>query len=133
MTLDEFLAQEAAKPFVWALNDCTMMCDRWVRLKLGVSPVAAGPIVYGDRDTALAVLPRLPLIMNAAMRRAGIAKTASPQRGDVGLVVVGERIGPAIHAGGHWITRHEDGFFTAPLANVWKAWRICGHASARST
>lgn len=133
MTLDEFLAGEAAKPFAWALNDCTMMCDRWVRLKRDVSPVAAGPIVYSDKESALVILPRLPLIMNAGMRRAGLVKTTSPQRGDVGLVIVGGRIGPAIHTGGHWITRHEDGFFTAPLANVWKAWRVCDHALAHST
>jgi hypothetical protein len=124
MTIDEFIAAEAAKPFVWALNDCTMMCDRWVRLQRGVSPVEAGPILYSDRDTAFAVLPRLPQIMNRAMRLAGLKKTAAPQVGDVGLVVFGSRIGPALHAGTHWITRHEDGFMAAPLANVWKAWSI---------
>jgi hypothetical protein len=124
MTIEEFIAAEAAKPFAWARNDCTMMCDRWVQLMRGVSPVEAGPIVYSNRDSALAILPRLPQIMNRAMRIAGLEKTSQPQIGAVGLVIFGNRIGPALHAGQHWLTRHEDGFMAAPLTNVWKAWEV---------
>ena len=124
MTVEEFIAAEAAKPFAWARNDCTMMCDRWIRLRRGVSPVAAGLILYSDRDTAFALLPRLPQLMNRGMRRVGLQKTSAPHAGDVGLVIFGDRIGPALHAGTHWITRHEDGFMAAPLKNFWKAWAI---------
>jgi hypothetical protein len=124
MTVEEFIAAEAAKPFAWAETDCTAMCDRWITLRRGVSPIAAGLILYHDRDTAFALLPRLPQIMNRGMRRAGLVKTAVPQAGDVGLVLFGKRIGPALHAGSHWITRHEDGFMAAPIENVWKAWAI---------
>lgn len=124
MDLRDFLAAEAQKPFAWGTVDCTMMCDRWVQLCRGVSPVEAGPIPYGDRASALAILPRLPMLMNRAMRRAGLQKVKVPREGDVGLVLFGRRIGPAIHAGAHWITRHEDGFMAAPLDHCWKAWRI---------
>lgn len=124
MTLQSFLRAEAAKPFAWATADCTAMCDRWVRLRRGASPVEAGRIIYCDRDGAMKLLPRLAAMMNRGMRRAGLEKTADPREGDVGLVLIEGRIGPAIHAGTHWITRHEDGFIAAPLHNVWKAWRI---------
>jgi hypothetical protein len=124
MTVEEFIAAEAAKPFAWGETDCTMMCDRWVRLRRGVSPVEVGPILYSDRDSAFDILPRLPQIMNRAMRKAGLKKTGVPQVGDVGLVIFGNRIGPALHTGAHWITRHEDGLWAAPLGNVWKAWAI---------
>lgn len=124
MTIEEFIAAEAAKPFAWARNDCTMMCDRWVQLMRSVSPVDVGQIRYGDRDSAMVILHRLPHLMNRAMRIAGLNKTPAPHAGDVGLVVFGNRIGPALHSGRHWITRHEDGFMAAPLNNVWKAWAI---------
>jgi hypothetical protein len=124
MIVEEFIAAEAAKPFGWAVSDCTAMCDRWVRLRRGVSPVEAGRIAYGDRDSALRLLPRLAAMMSRGMRRAGLSKTLEPRKGDVGLVLFDGRIGPAIHAGTHWITRHEDGFIGAPLGNVWKAWRV---------
>lgn len=124
MTAAEFLAAEAAKPFAWAQTDCASMCDRWVRMRRGVSPLDAGSIHYRDRDGAMAILRRLAPMMSRGMRKAGLAKTAEPREGDVGLVLVNGRIGPAILAGDHWITRHEDGFIAAPLGNVWKAWRI---------
>lgn len=124
MTLDEFIAAEAAAPFAWARFDCTMMCDRWVRLRRSVSPVEAGPIRYRDEASALAILPRLPLLMNRAMRKAGLSATDAPGAGDVGLVIAAGRIGPAIHAGAFWITRHRDGFWTAPADDFVKAWRI---------
>lgn len=124
INVEEFLRAEAARPFAWATADCTAMCDRWVRLRRGVSPVEAGCIIYRDRESALRLLPRLAATMNRGMHRAGLEKTAKPKEGDVGLVLFDGRIGPAIHAGSHWITRHESGFIAAPLQNVWKAWRI---------
>lgn len=124
MTVEEFLRAEASQPFAWATADCTAMCDRWVRMRRGVSPVAAGLILYADRDGAMRLLPRLAAMMSRGMRRAGLEKTDSPQKGDVGLVLFENRIGPAIHAGAHWITRHEGGWIAAPLQNVWKAWRV---------
>lgn len=126
MSLDEFLAAEAAKPFAWALNDCTMMCDRWVRIRCGVSPVEAGPITYGDHAGAIALLPHLPQVMNRAMRKAGLSKTLKPVIGDIGLILFDGRCGPALLAGNLWVTRHEDGFIAVPRANVWKVWSLCG-------
>lgn len=124
MTVEEFIAAEAAKPFVRAVNDCTMMCDRWVQMRRGVSPVKAGGIVYHDEATAKAIEPRIAQLMNRAMRRAGIAKTDNPQLGDVGLVVFGRNIGPAILVGGMWITRHREGLVAVPRENYWKAWAV---------
>lgn len=125
MTPEEFVAAEAAKPFVRAVNDCTMMCDRWVQLKRGISPVQAGGIVYHDDVTAMALEPRIAQLMNRAMRRAGLSKTDNPQSGDVGLAVFGKNIGPAILVGDVWITRHREGLVAVPRANYWKAWAVC--------
>lgn len=124
MTVEEFIAAEAAKPFVRAVNDCTMMCDRWVRLRRGVSPVKAGGIVYHDDDTARAIEPRIAQLMNRAMRRAGLSKTNDPKTGDVGLAVFGKNIGPAILVGGLWVARHREGMVAVPRENFWKAWAI---------
>lgn len=124
MTLEEFMAAEAAEPFAWARFDCTMMCDRWVRLRRGVSPVEAGPIRYSDEASAMRILPRLPMLMNRAMRKAGLEPTREPRKGDVGLVAHAGRAGPAIHSGACWITRHRGGFWTAPAAGFLKAWSI---------
>lgn len=124
MTVEEFIRAEAAKPFGWAVTDCTAMCDRWVRMRRGVSPVESGRIIYSDRAGAMKLLPRIAAMMSRGMRKAGLRKTTEPRKGDVGLVLFDGRMGPAIHAGTHWITRHETGFAAVPLENVWKAWRI---------
>ena len=112
-TVEEHIRAFAAQPFVRAKTDCTGMCDRWVWINRGVSPVELGGIVYHDDESAMAIVSRIAPLMNRGMRRAGLKVTANPKKGDVGLVIFNGQMGPAIHAGTHWITRHVDGFLAA--------------------
>jgi hypothetical protein len=124
MTVEEYIAAEAKRPFIIAVTDCAAMCDRWVALRTGKSVFSLAGVNYATQEEATKLASHLPARINRAMRVAGFQKTADPQIGDVGIAIFDGRLGPAIHAGTHWITRHNDGFIAAPIGNFWKAWRI---------
>lgn len=126
MTLDEFIAAEAAKPFAWGVTDCCSTANRWVMIRRGISPISLDEW-DGSRESALECIHHpyaLPARMNRALRKAGIRRTKDPHAGDIGLVMFDGRACVAIHAGSHWFSRHTDGLIGAPLDAVWKAWAI---------
>lgn len=127
MTIDEFIAAEAEKPFGWGATDCATTADRWVQIARGISPMDALGRRHHDEAEARAWMTEfggLSIAFNRAMRAAGMKKTQEPEVGDLGLVIFEGRMCIAIHAGTFWFSRHEDGLVGAPLGNVWKAWAI---------
>ncbi len=126
MTVDEFVAAEAARPFEWGVSDCASTCDRWVAHATGVSPLD----VYGRRHDSEAEAEawlaeaNLAVLMNRAMRAAGFKKTRDPQPGDVGLIVVAGKLCAAIFTGRLWFSHDAAGVVGAPPGTVWKAWGV---------
>lgn len=127
MTIEEFIAAEAAKPFAWGTSDCASTADRWVWTQTGFSPLTAYGRVHKSEFEArewLSCPGGLAVAVNRVMRACGFEKTKAPQLGDVGLVMSAGRLCVAIHAGRFWFSRDEDGLIGAPLDSVWKTWRI---------
>lgn len=127
MTVDEYILQETAKPFVFGQTDCATTADRWMRGIVGFSLLSHfGREIKNDADAKawLQSPGGIAVGVNRVMRAAGMKKTKDPQKGDVGLIVHEGKLCVAIHAGTFWFSRHEGGFIGAPLAAVWKAWRI---------
>lgn len=131
MTVEEFVAQEAALPRY--PGACCVMADRWVRLRRGFSPLARyGRMPDTDEATrAWLVEPGgIAVAVNRVMRCAGFAKTGAPDVGDVGLILHGEAcagrhpVSLAILGALGWYSRNSRGLFTAPRDAVWKAWAI---------
>ncbi|MDH6229604.1 hypothetical protein M2281_000176 [Mesorhizobium soli] len=127
MTVEEFIAAEAAKPFAWGETDCASTADRWVEQVRGFSPMALFGRRHRTRDEAMAWLAEPGGIMIAfcqVMRMSGLRQIFSPQLGDVGMAILDRRACIAIHAGHCWFSRHEDGLVGVPLNNVWRAWEV---------
>lgn len=127
MTISDFIAAEAAKPFAWGKTDCASTADRWVAMVKGFSPMARYGRHHQSRDEAQAWLAEpgsIAVAFNRVMRAAGFRRTTEPKAGDLGLVIFDGRMCIAIHTGSIWFSRHEDGLVGAPLKNVWKAWAI---------
>lgn len=127
MTISEFVAAEAARPFAWGVTDCASTADRWVQLVRCFSPMERYGRHHQNRDEAHAWLAEtggLAVPFNRVMRAAGFRRTSEPKTGDLGLVILDGRLCIAIHAETFWFSRHEDGLVGAPLENVWKAWAI---------
>jgi hypothetical protein len=127
--LESFIAAEARKPFRFGETDCGSTADRWVRLALGFSPMAAYGMAYSGPQEAqewLSAPGGLAVAFNRVMRASGLRRTKEPQPGDIGLVFAGKgRLAVAIHAGRCWFSHDERGVIAAPLDAVWKAWRVC--------
>ncbi len=127
MTIDEFVASEARKPFEFGKTDCASTADRWVRETLGMSPLTMFGRVHKDEAEAREWLSSpggISVAVNRVMRASGLAKTKEPQPGDVGLIIHKGKLCMAIHAGRFWFSRDADGLIGAPLSAVWKAWKV---------
>jgi hypothetical protein len=103
------------------------MVDNWFLERCGFSALSR----YGrDFDTEedvqqwLAEPGGIAVAVNRVMRKAGFAKTKTPQAGDVGLVFHGARLCMALHVGTQWLSRSDAGLIGLPLGNVWKAWKV---------
>lgn len=122
-----FIASESEKPFAWGQTDCATTADRWVCGVLGVSPLRIFGRVHRDEVEARSWLEQpggIAVAVNRVCRSAGLRKTAAPVAGDVGLIIHGDKLCVAIHAGEFWFSRDADGLIGAPLATLFKAWKV---------
>jgi len=125
MTVEEFIAAEAAKPFTWGETDCASTASRWVEAVTGVNPVRQFRRVYTNEAEARAWLAEpggIAVAMNRVMRAAGFAKTRTAQCGDVGLVMRDHRLCVSIFTGSLWFSRDASGLIGSNA--FWKAWSI---------
>lgn len=130
ITVAEFIAAEAAKPFAWGETDCCKTLDRWVACRKGYSPLVLAGCDYADEAGARAIMERHQNMFFALTRVAEIDRaeeTNAPVMGDVAAIVLdGGKVCAAIHAGKVWFSRDEDGLIGAPVetTRVLKAWRV---------
>ena len=122
--LEEFIKEQLELPFIWGKTDCCSTCDAWSRRYTGFSPMTRFNSQYSSRGEAMEILERpggIAVAVNRAMRE--FPKTKTPQIGDIGLCIFGEKIFPAIKTENGWFSRGEEGFVMAP--DFWKAWDLC--------
>lgn len=122
-----FIASESDKPFVWGQTDCATTADRWVSGIRGLSPLRIFGRVHHDEAEARKWLKQpggIAVAVNRVCRSAKLRKATWPEAGDVGLIIHREKLCVAIHAGGFWFSRDADGLIGAPLAAVFKAWKV---------
>ena len=125
MTPLEFIRLEASLPPY--PGSCCRMIDKWIKMHWGFSALARfGRDFETDEDVErwLAEPGGLAVAVNRVLRTGGFAKTKEPILGDVGLVVKDRRLCMALHAGGQWVSRDENGMIGTQLAHVWKAWEV---------
>lgn len=130
MTLPDFLDLAARTPFQDGQHDCLLWPASWVRLRRGYDPARA----YRDRYTSWrggqTILTReggLLAVVTRCMAAGGIGVTESPVAGDVGLLPIIGRRGPAlagaICTGPRWAVLAAPGLWIGEAHPV-KAWRI---------
>lgn len=127
MTLQQFLAAEAARPFVWGDTDCASTADRWVRHCTGRSPLALYGRAHRDAAEAKAWLAEAGGLVAAVprvMRAAGLRLVDDLTAGDVGLIQAGSVACVAIWTGQLWFSRHEGGLLGLPGSCKRRAWRV---------
>lgn len=126
--LDEFIKKEIAKPFVWGETDCCTTADRWVKTKTGISPLANYGRLVIDEEHAKSWLDAESIFsaIKSVMRETPFLMTKSPDKGDIGVIMLTDRIGAmAIHTGKRWFTRNESGLIMTSLdAILLRAWCI---------
>lgn len=127
MDIREFVAAVSAEPFAWGKTDCASIADRWVVSRRGFSPMARFGRKHESEADALEWLSEpgsIAVAFNRVMRASGFKRIGCPIRGDLGLVILDDRMCIALHTGDCWFSRHEDGLVGAPLKNFWKAWAV---------
>lgn len=127
VTLEEFLDRMASEPFVDGQADCALTVADWVMARNGCSDPAhdlrgryASP---SGRQKVLKGRGGFRAVMTLCATRAGLERTAKPQREDVGLVVFGKRPTAAICLGERWAAKG-DGLVVEKPRRVIAAWRV---------
>lgn len=127
VTLDTFLEQMAATPFVDGQSDCALTIADWVMARNGcadpahdlrgryASPSARWKLLKGRGG--------LKAVIATCAARAGLDSTESPRREDIGLVVFGKRPTAAICLGVRWAAKGE-GLVVQTPKRIIAAWRV---------
>lgn len=125
--LEQFLDEMAATPFVDGESDCALTVADWVMAAKGCSDPAAhlrGRYASASgRERLLRGMGGLKQVMATCAERAGLEPTRKPQRGDVGLVIMGKRPVAAICLGERWAAKGE-GVVVEKPRRIIKAWRV---------
>lgn len=131
--LRTFLASMHRRRAVLGVCDCTLMAADWIRTATGRDPAADLRGAYHDPETARAIVREAGGILALVRERleaAGLAETAEPTSGDVGLLDVSAmhcRLLPVVGAvagirvGGAWAVKSIRGVFylEAPYVMAW--------------
>lgn len=109
---------------------CAILADRWIERRLGFSPLQR----YGraldsgsDADAWLGEWGGLAVAARRVLHAAGLAIIGRAEIGDGDVAVLADARTRhlAIRSGGRWVSRNENGFFSAPYdARVIVAWRV---------
>lgn len=127
MTVEEFVAAEARKPFRRWDTDCIGIVEKWINRRTGLSLFVLSGEPCTTEDDALAWLDKPAQILRAmerGMRACGFTATKSPRNGDVGIVHDGTILHIAIRGRSLWLTRHHDGIAGLSDAQVVRAWGV---------
>lgn len=129
--LDSFISQEILKPFSYELKtDCAGTIDRWIELNRGYSLFERFWLKYSDFEQKEDILSEYENFLKAVFKiakRNGEVVTYSPEKGDIGLIRIGnDKLGLAIHCGNIWFTRHTTGIIGTPVNEtiIIKSWKL---------
>lgn len=122
-----------AAPFVWGERDCILTVADWVHLVRGVDPAADLRLTYataGECQRVTGFFTDPVGVVAPRMSKAGLAVTAMPVRGDVGLLM--QVTGPtqarphgAICLGqGFWAVKSEAGVTAYRPDKIIMAWSV---------
>jgi hypothetical protein len=125
LNIEAFIGDEMRRPC--DPGSCCRIADRWFTTVKGYSALER----YGrdfstdaDVEAWLAEPGGIAVAVNRVMRACGIRKTATPQAGDLGLVVWSDRVFMAVFTGHGWFSRDVAGLIMAPSSAVRKAWSL---------
>lgn len=133
------LAQEINRwiglPFVWGQTDCCLVLADWLVRALGLEQDPAEHLRYCYDSMAschrLTGYMRDPVGVVGGICEdvVGLARTATPRRGDIGVVVAlapdgREMSVGAIYTGRSWVTKSPDGMTSYQPLRVLAAWSV---------
>jgi len=124
--LDNYIAQEINKSFLWGDTDCCTTADKWVFLRTGKSPLSENKSLVIDEKNAKRMLRSKNMLKIAADVLKDYQQTKTPKTGDIGIIVLDKRtIAFAIKTKDGWFTRNEKGcHFFNEGDFVARAWNI---------
>lgn len=127
--ISRYLRRWASTEFVWGQTDCTMVLADYILEATGKDPAAPYRGTYSDRAGALehgGLSEGLLAVFNAGAERAGLRFTASPERGDVGALAVGDTQFGGLFLGARWAVKSPDGLLFLAHPTVLAAWSVKG-------
>lgn len=134
--LQRFLAERAGRVFAWGENDCVLLVADWVAIATGApDPASRWRGRYGDAVAAGNILGwgGLQKAVSRQARALGLARTRTPERGDIGVVqasansaLSGTPRAASIRVTGAWMLVSSNGLMRAEDARtrVLSAWRV---------
>jgi hypothetical protein len=124
--LADYLREAARLPFVWGRHDCAMFIADWVRLRTGRDGAAALRGRYASPEEAARMHGALGLAgtVRQCAAAAGLARTRSPQPGDIAVLRHGPVIGCSIRTPRGWALRMARAIVVVPDARVVAAWTV---------
>jgi hypothetical protein len=129
MNLEEFLHRQVKRPHIWGRSDCGTLIGDWVQAQRGVDPCAPFRGRYSSSEGAqdhYRAWGGLARAVGRALKAVGLSMTRTPQRGDVGVVLISDSVCGALCCGRYWFTRHERGpiVVASDRVRVIAAWRV---------
>lgn len=123
--LQAFVRERRRMPFAWGSNDCATLAADWVLEATGTDPMYGMRGGWSDARQAMARIAELGGLRQATTDRLGPEILPSlAQRGDVVLIVVGDRETLAVCVGEHALGASDAGALLAPMADAVAAWRV---------
>ncbi|MCC0806502.1 hypothetical protein FPV16_09770 [Methylobacterium sp. W2] len=125
--LRQHLTVGAASPFVWGRCDCSLWPCDWIAGEVRIDPAAHLRGTYHDALSCARLLKReggLPALAASLAVTAGLARTADPVPGDVGVIET--RIGAFLMlncSGSGWAWKTRDGVLFGSAAPL-MAWSV---------
>lgn len=119
--LSRFMVEARTRRFAWGRSDCALLVCDWLVRAADIDPAAD---VRGRYDTAFGARRALMEMggYGGFARRAGMAATDAPDRGDVGLIAGRPDVLAICLGGGAWAFQGGGGVALVMRALVRRAW-----------
>ena len=134
LSLDAYLDRALRQPWRWGKMDCCFFAGDWIAAATGRDPMAARRGTYSTATGARRLIAEnggLLALADLEMTRAGFARTATPDHGDIAIIDLPDTGDKTMHAAGAalvirhtiwWMARGVDGvlLFDAPVRAAWR-------------
>lgn len=135
--MKDFIAEGGLVPWRWGEHDCTIRPADWVLERRGLDPAFSFRSAYATAEECRALLKReggLVRLVSRAMAECGLAETAAPVLGDVGIVsapiavrgrrVLNAPVGAICAGDGQWAVLLENQGYGVGEATPLAAWSV---------